>query len=190
MLKKNKQTSTSHHNHTVNLKIHQLLKAQLLPHMQTEWLPLDKWLYWGVGSFVWLSSALVLPPSLKYTWWDGPKMTNHHILEGSTFWDLPQNRISSARLSQENCKSPKQSDMSDIRPRHWHWKCTHGTPDTGAKNKCYYKWLPTSCLSALRTRLRRTSALGSVKVTWSQESWSAEKIFLGSREEKEKTHLP
>lgn len=33
------QTSTSHHNHIINLKLHQLLKVYLFPHMQTELLP-------------------------------------------------------------------------------------------------------------------------------------------------------
>ena len=39
------QTSTGHHCHIINLKLRQLLKVHLLPHMQTELLPLYKRLY-------------------------------------------------------------------------------------------------------------------------------------------------
>lgn len=88
------QTSTGHHSHIINLKLRQLLKVHLLPHMQTELLPLYKWLYWGMGPFD-CSSILVLPSCLKYDWWDEPKATNHHI----PFRDLPQNPNSSSLLS-------------------------------------------------------------------------------------------
>lgn len=48
-LMKQRCSERTNHQNYINLKINQLLKAQLLAHMQSELLLLNKWLYWGMG---------------------------------------------------------------------------------------------------------------------------------------------
>lgn len=74
----------------------------------------------------------------------------------------------------------KNSVMNDIRPGNQHWKCTHETPDTGAKNKCY-KPLPISRLSAIRSWLCRSSVLEAWR--WHGHNNSGQQTIFSWEEE-------
>lgn len=146
--------------------------------MKTKLLPLNKWLYWGMGLFD-CSSILVLPSSLKYDWGDEPKATNRHV----PFWDLPQNPNSSSLLSQEKCKHPKHSDMDDIRPWHSQWKRIPEAPDTGAENKRHTA-TPYFMSEHTQYLTMQNFCFGCLKVTGHNNSGQQKIFSWGGGEEK------